>query len=185
MKRRISNICTLLFCSLLTACFGGVFYIDLGNDYAWLEERYIYKIKEKKGNSIYGEVIIYPQVLNYDYDDKYIIVYQVYDGSPWYHISSQQDKKEKDSLLLLFKKQKEIKYCYWIIDKETDKVLGPMRKPEFDRKCEKMNIKAKMRRLHEKKFWEGRSWDDIDPDSSQRRSLDSIEIANKKETDVK
>jgi len=28
-----------------------------------------------------------------------------------------------------------------------------MRKPEFDRKCEELHVKAKMRHFHEKKFW--------------------------------
>jgi len=27
-----------------------------------------------------------------------------------------------------------------------------MRKPEFDRKCEELHVKAKMRHFHEKKF---------------------------------
>lgn len=150
MYRRILNIVVLLLCNLLTSCLG-VFYIDLGNHYAWLEDRIIVKIKEEKENSLSYDLLIRPQVLNYDYDNKFIIAYQIYDGSDWYN--SNPIAEEKDSLLIQFAKLKEMKYCYWIINKETNQVIGPMRKPEFDRKCEELHVKAKMRHFHEKKFW--------------------------------
>lgn len=150
MYRRILNIVVLLLCNLLTSCLG-VFYIDLGNHYAWLEDRIIVKIKEEKANSLFYDLLIRPQVLNYDYDDRFIIAYQIYDGSDWYN--SNPIAEEKDSLLIQFAKLKEMKYCYWIINKETNQVIGPMRKPEFDRKCEELHVKAKMRHFHEKKFW--------------------------------
>jgi len=150
MYRRILNIAVLLFCYLLTSCLG-VFYIDLGNHYAWLEDRIIVKIKEEMENSLSYDLLIRPQVLNYDYDNKFIIAYQIYDGSDWYN--SNQIAEEKDSLFIQFAKLKEMKYCYWIINKETNQVIGPMRKPEFDRKCEELHVKAKMRHFHEKKLW--------------------------------
>ena len=150
MCRRILNIVILLLCNLLTSCLG-VFYIDLGNHYAWLEDRIIVKIKEETENSLSYDLLIRPQVLNYDYDNKFIIAYQIYDGSDWYN--SNKIAEEKDSLFIQFAKLKEMKYCYWIINKETNQVIGPMRKPEFDRKCEELHVKAKMRHFHEKKFW--------------------------------
>lgn len=150
MYRRILNIAVLLFCYLLTSCLG-VFYIDLGNHYAWLEDRIIVKIKEETENSLSYDLLIRPQVLNYDYDNKFIIAYQIYDGSDWYNSNPIAEKK--DSLFSQFAKLKEMKYCYWIINKETNQVIGPMRKPEFDRKCEELHVKAKMRHFHEKKFW--------------------------------
>ena len=150
MYRRILNIAVLLFCYLLTSCLG-VFYIDLGNHYAWLEDRIIVKIKEEMENSLSYDLLIRPQVLNYDYDNKFIIAYQIYDGSDWYNSNPIAEKK--DSLFSQFAKLKEMKYCYWIINKETNQVIGPMRKPEFDRKCEELHVKAKMRHFHEKKFW--------------------------------
>ena len=149
MYRRILNIVVLLLCNLLTSCLG-VFYIDLGNHYAWLEDRIIVKIKEEKANSLFYDLLIRPQVLNYDYDDRFIIAYQIYDGSDWYN--SNPIAEEKDSLLIQFAKLKEMKHCYWIINKETNQVIGPMKKPEFDRKCEELHVKAKMRHFHEKKF---------------------------------
>ena len=150
MYRRILNIVVLLLCNLLTSCLG-VFYIDLGNHYAWLEDRIIVKIKEETENSLFYDLLIRPQVLNYDYDNKFIIAYQIYDGSDWYNSNPIAEKK--DSLFSQFAKLKEMKYCYWIINKETNQVIGPMRKPEFDRKCEELHVKAKMRHFHEKKLW--------------------------------
>ena len=153
MYRRILNIVVLLLCNLLTSCLG-VFYIDLGNHYAWLEDRIIVKIKEEKANSLFYDLLIRPQVLNYDYDDRFIIAYQIYDGSDWYN--SNPIAEEKDSLLIQFAKLKEMKYCYWIINKETNQVIGPMRKSEFDRKCEELHVKAKMCHFHEKKLWKNK-----------------------------
>ena len=153
MYRRILNIAVLLFCYLLTSCLG-VFYIDLGNHYAWLEDRIIVKIKEETENSLFYDLLIRPQVLNYDYDNKFIIAYQIYDGSDWYN--SNQIAEEKDSLFIQFAKLKEMKYCYWIINKETNQVIGPMRKSEFDRKCEELHVKAKMCHFHEKKLWKNK-----------------------------
>ena len=153
MCRRILNIVVLLLCNLLTSCLG-VFYIDLGNHYAWLEDRIIVKIKEETENSLFYDLLIRPQVLNYDYDNKFIIAYQIYDGSDWYN--SNPIAEEKDSLLIQFAKLKEMKYCYWIINKETNQVIGPMRKPEFDRKCEELHVKAKMLHFHEKKLWKNK-----------------------------
>ena len=153
MCRRILNIVVLLFCSLLTSCLG-VFYIDLGNHYAWLEDRIIVKIKEETENSLFYDLLIRPQVLNYGYDNKFIIAYQIYDGSEWYN--SNLIAEEKDSLFIQFAKLKEMKHCYWIINKETNQVIGPMRKPEFDRKCEELHVKAKMHHFHEKKLWKNK-----------------------------
>ena len=166
MYRNIFIIVGLLMCYLFTSCVGGVFYIDLGNHYAWIESREVVKITEEKDNALYYDVIIYPQVLNYNYDDQYIIVYQVYDGSDYYDISAKQDKAEKDSLYAQFDKIKKIKYCYWIIDKETDQVIGPLRKDDFDRKCQELHIEIKMHRFHEKKFWENRSMKELGIDSA-------------------
>lgn len=166
MYRNIFIIVGLLMCYLITSCVGGVFYIDLGNRYAWIESREVVKITEEKDNALYYDEIIYPQVLNYNYDDQYIIVYQVYDGSDYYDISAKQDKAEKDSLYAQFDKIKEIKYCYWIINKETDQVIGPLRKDDFDRKCQELHIEIKMHRFHEKKFWENRSMNELGMDST-------------------
>ena len=166
MYRNIFIIVGLLMCYLFTSCVGGVFYIDLGNHYAWIESREVVKITEEKENALYYDEIIYPQVLNYNYDDKYIVIYQVYDGGMAYDISAKQDKAEKDSLYAQFDKIKEIKYCYWIIDKETDQVIGPLRKDDFDRKCQELHIEIKMHRFHEKKFWENRSMKELGIDSA-------------------
>jgi len=127
-----------------------VSYIDLGKHYAWLESGIIVKIKGETDNGLFVDALIGPQVLNYAYDDRFIIVYQVFDGCAYY--DSIQIAEKKDSLLLQFEKQKKMKYCYWIIDKETDRVMGPMRKHEFDRRCKALHVEARMRQSDEEKF---------------------------------
>lgn len=160
MNRNKINIATFFICGIISSCTG-VCYDDLGNHYAWVESsRMIIKIQEKTENSLYGDIVIRPQVLNYDYDDNYIIAYQVYDGGLAY--DSIQKVEEKDSLLIQFAKIKEMKHCYWIIDKGTDHVIGPMRKADFDRESRKLCVKAKMRHFHEKEFWEGMSIEHLD-----------------------
>lgn len=181
MKWKIFNICIFFLSLVLTSCNIGVFYIDLGNHYAWVESREIVKIKEETEKSLYYDVLIRPQVLNYDYDDKYVIVYQVYDGSEYYSIFSKEDKNEKDSLYAQFAILKEMKHCYWIIDKEADKVMGPMTKSDFDKKCVDLHVKAKLRKFHEKKFWDSSIEYDPKADSIEwekyKAEMDSIAAA--------
>jgi hypothetical protein len=79
MRKYLIVLGIIFLCGFLVSCLG-VFYIDLGNNYAWLEDRTIVKITEEKENALYYDLLIRPQVLNYDDDDKFIIAYQVYDG---------------------------------------------------------------------------------------------------------
>ena len=150
MYKETVGISILFLSFLLVSCLG-VFYTDLGSHYAWLEDRVIVRIKEERNNSLFYDIIIRPQILNYAYDNKYIIAYQVYDGSEYYN--SNQIAEEKDSLLLQFKELKKIKHCYWIINKETGKVIGPMRKTEFYRQCRTLHIETSLEKGNEEKFW--------------------------------
>ena len=54
-----------------------------------------------------------------------------------------------------------MKHCYWIINKETGRIIGPMKKNEFDLKCKTLNVRAKMRHSQEEKFWKGSSIEEI------------------------
>lgn len=137
-------------CSIFTSCSVGVYHNDLGNQYAWIENRMIVKIKGETSKSLWYEPIVHPQVLNYASDDKYVIAYQVYDGSEYYFVSAIDENR--DSLLLLYSQLKEMRYSYWIINKETDQVMGPMRKIDFDSKCKELHVKAKMRDFYEVRF---------------------------------
>lgn len=175
MRKLVLNSAVLLFCFLLTSCLG-VFYIDLGNHYAWYEDRIIVRILEEKENSLSWDILIRPQVLNYDYDDKFIIAYQVYDGSFYY--DSLQRENERDSLFAQFEVLKKMKYSYWIINKESGQVFGPLRKTEFVRKCEELGVEAKLKKSNEKKFREGHSMEYID---SVSRVHDSIMKAYREE----
>lgn len=170
MKKRIVNI-TLLFCCCLLISCTDVFYIDLGNNYAWTDQILV-KITEEKNRCLYYDVLIYPQVLNYDYDDKFIVAYQVYDGSPSYNLDDLTPNR--DSLLNQFLKVREIKHCYWIIDKENDLVMGPMPEDEFNRKCKQLHVKAKMRRFFQKRFYPLDSTDIVNLDSMAHTLTDSV-----------
>ena len=169
MRKYLIVLGIIFLCGVLVSCLG-VFYIDLGNKYAWLENRIIVKITGEKENALYYDTFIRPQVLNYAYDDKFIIAYQVYDGSMAY--DSIQREEEKDSLFAQFELIKKLKYCYWIIDKETGKVFGPMKKKEFENRCKVMHIEAKMKQWKEKTFWEGREM--------QSTNLDSVTTKNRR-----
>ncbi|MBQ6208474.1 MAG: hypothetical protein IJK42_01695 [Prevotella sp.] len=81
--------------------------------------------------------------------------------------------EEKDSLLKQFAMLKEMKHCYWIINKETGQVIGPMRKADFGRKCRELHVKAKMRNIYEEKFRKGRNIDIDHLDSAERRKWDN------------
>ena len=166
MRKYLIVLGIIFLCGVLVSCLG-VFYIDLGNKYAWLENRIIVKITEEKENALYYDTFIRPQVLNYAYDDKFIIAYQVYDKD--YHY---EPIEERDSLQALFEKTKKIRYCYWIINKETGKVFGPMKKKEFENRCKVMHIEAKMKQWKEKTFWEGMEM--------QSTSLDSVTTKNRR-----
>lgn len=129
------------------------YYVDLGKHYAWLvDDRSLVKIKDDLDNSLYYDIILRTQVLNCDNDAHFIVAYQVYDGSDYYDTKF-FSKQKKDSLLRQFAEIKKIKYCYWIIDKETDQVIGPMRKQEFEAKCKELGVKAKMRKWQEMRYW--------------------------------
>jgi hypothetical protein len=58
-----------------------------------LEDGVIVKIKGETDNSLFYDLLVRPQVLNYAYDDRFIIAYQVYDGSEYYN--SNQIAEEK------------------------------------------------------------------------------------------
>ena len=149
-KRNLRDILLLICCILMAAC--EVYYDDLGNLYAKLEIREIVRITKESEDALSYDEIIRPQVLNYAYDDKYIIAYQIYDGSEYYDVSPSQDKKEADSLLSQFSKLKKLKHCFWIINKKTDKVTGPMTRSDFDRQCKVLHVEATMRQTQEEKF---------------------------------
>lgn len=163
MNRIISKFSILLLGFIFSSCLGGEDYVDLGNNYAWLDSRSIVRLTEKTENSIvWRGYVIRPEVVNYDYDDRYIVAYQFYTSLTRAYYSDTSEKEDSilvkytlkdneivkvpqnDSLVAQHDKIKEMQRCYWIIDKKTDKVMGPMTKEEFDRQCKALHVKAKM-----------------------------------------
>ena len=139
---------------------------------------FFWELYEEKYNLIYQELLKFLNPKNgkhiTTYDDIYIIVYQVYDGSESYLVPVNQMAEEKDSLFKQFAMLKEMKHCYWIINKETGQVTGPMRKADFGKKCKELHVKAKMRNIYEEKFRKGMSIDIEHIDSVKRRNLENI-----------
>lgn len=164
MNREILYIAVLLFCCLFNSCLDVVDYMDLGNNYAWLYNKTIVKYIEKNDSTlVWQDYVIRPEVINFDDDNRYIVAYQVYSSLTRYYYSDTSEEEDSilvdvyfkddgelvkvpqpDSLVAQYEKIKEMQKCYWIIDKETDKVMGPMTKEEFDRQCKALNVKAKM-----------------------------------------
>ena len=120
----------IIFCS----CHGD--YADLGNGYIWVERTIGKKINEDIGTF---EYVIYPDIVEYNVDEFYIIAHQTMinndTGETYiYEIAYQINTtkgKESDSLKTLFNKMMEIQDCYWIINKNAHKIFGPMRKSDF------------------------------------------------------
>lgn len=129
----------IIFCS----CHGD--YADLGNGYIWIEDSIGKSINEETGQF---EFVIYPRTVDYNVDEFYIIAHQIMTdpdtGMPIIDVLVDRitcaKGKEADSLRTLFNKMMEIQDCYWIIDKNTHKVLGPMRKSEFYKMKNKLRI---------------------------------------------
>lgn len=163
MNRKISKFSILLLGFIFSSCLNVVDYIDLGYNYAWLYNKTIVKYIEKNVSTlVWRDYVIRPEVINFDDDDRYIVAYQVYSSLTRYYYSdtSEEDSilvdvyfkddgelvkvPQPDSLVAQYEKIKEMQKCYWIIDKETDKVMGPMAKEEFDRQCKALHVKAKM-----------------------------------------
>lgn len=164
MNRKISKFSILLLGFIFSSCLNVVDYIDLGYNYAWLYNKTIVKYIEKNDSTIvWRDYVIRPEVINFDDDDRYIVAYQVYSSLTRYYYSDTSEEEDSifvdvyfkddgelvkvpqpDSLVAQYEKIKELKKCYWIIDKKTDKVMGPMAKEEFDRQCKALHVKAKM-----------------------------------------
>lgn len=121
----------------------GVHYISLGKNYIWMENKVIGRIIEETDKFVCYDLIIKPQVINFEYDDRYIVAYQIYDAEDTYY-EPPADLEVRDSLLQQYEKIRQIRHCYWIIDKKNDKIMGPMTKSDFDISCKKLKVKARM-----------------------------------------
>lgn len=113
------------------------------------------------------ETLIYPDVLRNnvkEYDD-YILAYQIPDIDGSYEcfvLDSALNNNHKfihyrDSVNQWIDKIRKLKECYWIIQKRTKKVYGPLTKREYDKLCNKLDVEKKVNDgKHIEIYWMGR-----------------------------
>lgn len=138
----------LIFLSSLYNCHGDSW--NLGDDYVFVEG----SIAKRCGHNKYKylETLIVEQVLNFNYDEDFIIAYQIPDRDYLNFVREFKTKREIDSLDNLYTAMETIHYCYWIIQKKNTNIIGPMNKEKFEDKCKEMNIKIRMDKKYEKEF---------------------------------
>lgn len=132
-------------------------YANLGDSYIYESGRIDRIINEETGTL---NILIPDQVLNYEYDDNYIIAYQVPDSAIIYEFdidsyrrdTTSQSQEKADSMEALLDKMLIIRDCYWIIRKADCKRYGPMTETDFYRECRKMKITIMMDKKYEQPF---------------------------------
>lgn len=128
IRLKNSFILALLAIFLLGSCHGD--YWDLGMGYSFAEHT-ICKENER-GVDL---VIIDAMVIDFNYNDRYIVVFQNFSS----------ERLNNDTVLF----GKEIKYYqqmkqqgrkYWVIDKYKDLVLGPLNKKTYNHITDSLGI---------------------------------------------
>ncbi len=97
------------------------------------------------------ETIVYRDVRRYEVHDNYILAYQEPDivECDYRHISYSSDDDSvywthyDDSVNKLLDKVSELHDCYWIIQKSSQKVYGPLNEKEYRNLCVKLDVKKK------------------------------------------
>lgn len=148
----MNKIIYILFAFIFISCHDS--YVNLGDDYVYMN-RSIVKQK-KKGDVSEVTFLVTPQVLNFNYDDNYIIAFSLpdKDDDVRYWIAYGTTSDIQDSLNMQFEIMKEIGDCYWIIQKKKNKVIGPLTSDEFDRKCREIGVKCKLDSKYKRSFME-------------------------------
>ena len=135
MKRIVYML--YLFVLLLSGCHGD--FSNLGDGYVYVNGE-IGKRESGGGLGYFPYKSLVPvHVMNYNYDSKYVIVYQIPEIDWFDDKKRYAPQKDIDSLQSLYKKMIAIRHCYWIICKQDGKVYGPLNKEEFALKCDSMN----------------------------------------------
>ena len=153
MKRKmIIIICALLS---LISCRWQFDHDDMGERYGYMNGEIRRYNGPWQGSVRPCETIIAYQVLNYTYDERYIIAYSIFDeNNPERYSKLQyvQEQHKRDSLLNLYNQEKRIHDCYWVIRIEDDKVIGPMTKSDFQKLCDNWEIKLKLDPKYEQEY---------------------------------
>ena len=141
------NILLLLF-SLFIMCSCHDSYSEIGDNYIYMNSIIFEQNEETKAL----EIAVPAQVLNYMFDDDYIIAYQIPDRQIFNDYLEYRPKNIIDSLERQYGKMCEIHDCYWIVRIKDKRVFGPMTKKDFEGKCRDMRVKIKFDPRYEHKY---------------------------------
>lgn len=131
---------SFVLCMGLYDCHGDYAVID--GDYRYISQSIaLSKGKTKDG----GEKIVHlipRNVVDYDFDNVYIVVYQIpeEDDDIREYMRKYISDAKRDSIDRKFALMDSIKNCYWIIRKKDAKVYGPMNKHAYRKKCKELKI---------------------------------------------
>ena len=118
---------------LVVGCHGD--YIDLGDKYS-LVNRCLCHTNDR-GIDV---GLIIGDIVKLDLNDSYIIAYQ--EVNPDYVEHDHFYSKEEERI---HKYMSTHPHNYWIVDKKTVKIYGPLTKEAFDKSCDSLNIKLKLK----------------------------------------
>ncbi len=169
MDKKIINIIVIWFAA---NCFLGCETPPPNDcDYCYFNGK-IAKVVEgsiRRDGTFGMETLIYPDVLrnNVEEYDDYILAYQIPDIAECFEITDGMFDSEacdsvewihyRDSVNQWIDKIRKLKECYWIIQKRTKKVYGPLTKKEYDKLCNKLDVEKKVNDgKHIEIYWMGR-----------------------------
>ncbi|MBQ7689687.1 MAG: DUF3997 domain-containing protein [Muribaculaceae bacterium] len=110
-------------------------YEDFGDGYCWCDGR----IHHESANN---KVIVNTHSSNHNYNSTYIVAEQIPNER---YFESDLDvyyaPEIRDSVRREFEKEKAMGVCYWIINKKTHQVYGPLTKEDYVHKRDSLKVK--------------------------------------------
>ena len=105
---------------MVTSCIHGDYW-DLGNGYSY-SEKSICKQNEKGVDTL----VLFPEIIDYAYNERYIVAYQKFDPA-----SLDNDTVWQRKEIRYYQQMKKQKKVYWVIDKVKDTIYGPLDKSRY------------------------------------------------------
>lgn len=155
IKQKLEHILGLLLPVLLIGCDyppkeEDYYYADLG-------DRSVGRIEHvfEDGNFVM-RTLIYPSVVDIKEYDDYILAYQVVeigdDFDMLYDLKALDGSKEdsirihrNDSIYQHINMLRKMKDCYWIIQKSSEKIYGPLSEKEYNHLCSSLDVTKKIK----------------------------------------
>ena len=89
------------------------------------------------------ELILFPEIIDYAYNERYIVAYQKFDPA-----SLDNDTVWQRKEIRYYQQMKKQKKIYWVIDKVKDTIYGPLDKSRYGCIVDSLRIQLA---LHNKK----------------------------------